>query len=133
MLSASGSLATAQRRPRNVRSRPAPSITVTCISIIVGKLLCSREELRAYLASHQYEEPLRSNASLDSLRNRAVVVTKAPEGMAAALRLLPFQTSIAMPMLVNVMFSADAEYIAAIAARWMTGQDPVEPPFSHRM
>ena len=60
-----------------------------------------------------------------------MAVTKAQEGMAGALRLLQSPTSIAMPMLVNLFFSADAEYNAAAAAREVPGQDPVQPSLGH--
>ena len=131
--STSGSHAPAQCRPRSMQSRPAPSITDMCNSVIAGKLPYSRDQLRAFLANLQYPEPLQSDASLDSLRNRVVAVTKAQEGMAGALRLLQSPTSIAMPMLVNLFFSADAEYNAAVAAREVPGQDPVQPSLGHRV
>ena len=115
-------------RRRNVSSWPAPSITVMCNSIIVGKL--QQETAQSLLSKTSVCRTTAKRCQLGQLEQQSCGCDTRRYGScskAAAVLI------IAMPLLVNAMFSAGAEYVAAIAARGMPGQDPVEPPFSHRI
>ena len=60
----------AQRMPRAMHPRPAPSILEMCNNIIPGQMHYTKDQCRLYLSQMRYTQPLPKDASLHNLVTR---------------------------------------------------------------